>query len=82
MILHHTASHLVIPMISPPRFSSNLAPSMEGEASPAPVTMHPLQPIIEEVTTPVPFLVKLTLPEKSDAPSSHVINIPSIPPSE
>jgi hypothetical protein len=48
----------------------------------APVTMHPLQPIIEEVTTPVQSLVKPTLPEESDAPSSHVINIPSLPPSE
>jgi hypothetical protein len=68
--------------VSPLRFSFDLTPSMEGEASPAPVTMHPLQPIIEEVTTPVPSMVKPTLLEKSDAPSSHIINIPSPPPSE
>jgi len=82
MIPHHTTSPLVIPIVSPPRFSSDLTPSTKGEASPAPVTMHPLQPIIEEVTTLVPFMVKPTLPENSDAPSSHVINIPSLPPSE
>jgi hypothetical protein len=72
----------MIPMVSPLRFSFDLNPSTEGEASPAPITMHPLQPIIEEVTMLVPFMVKPTLPEKSDAPSSHVINIPSISPSE
>jgi hypothetical protein len=44
--------------------------------------MHPLQPIIEEVTTPVQYLVKPTLPEESDAPFSHVINIPNPPPSK
>jgi hypothetical protein len=82
MVPPHTTSPLMIPVVSPPRFSFELTPSMEGEASPTPVTMHPLQPIIEEVTTPVPFMVKLTLPEKSDAPSSHVINILSLPPSK
>jgi hypothetical protein len=82
MVPPHTTSPLMIPVVSPPRFSSDLTPSMEGEVSPAPITMHPLQPIIEEVTTPVPFMVKQTLPEKSDAPSSHITNIPSLPPSE
>jgi hypothetical protein len=82
MIPHHTTSPVVIPMVSPLRFSFNLTPSMESEASPALVTMHPFQSIIEEVTTPMPFMVKPTLPKKSDAPSSHVINIPSLPPSE
>jgi hypothetical protein len=82
MVPPQTTSPLMIPAVSLPRFSSDLTPSTEGEASPAPVTMHPLQPIIEEVTMPVTFMVKSTLLEKSDSPSSHIINIPSLPPSE
>jgi hypothetical protein len=38
--------------------------------------------MIEEVATPVQSLVNPTLPEESDAPFSHVINIPNPSPSE
>jgi hypothetical protein len=62
--------------------SPELTPFVKGEASLAPVTMHPLQPIIEEVATLVKSLVNPTLPEENDAPFSHVINISHLPPSE
>jgi hypothetical protein len=44
--------------------------------------MHPLQPIIEEVVTPVQSLVNPTLPEESDASFNHIVNIPNPAPSE
>jgi hypothetical protein len=82
MISIHTSPPLMVSVVLPLRFSSDLTPFAEGEASLAPVTMHPLRPIIEEVTTPVQSLVELTLSEKNDAPSSHVINISSLLPSK
>jgi hypothetical protein len=44
--------------------------------------MNPLQPIIEEVVTPVQSLVNPTLPKESDVSFIHVINIPDHSPSE
>jgi hypothetical protein len=44
--------------------------------------MHPLQPIIEEVATPVKSLFNPTLLDESDAPFGHVINITNPSPFE
>jgi hypothetical protein len=69
---------VVPPLQSPP----DLASFFESEASLTLVTMHPLQPIIKEVTTPVQSLVNPTFLEEIDAPLSHVINIPNPSPYE
>jgi hypothetical protein len=78
----HTTSLLIISVIQPTQSSPDLTPFVKGEASLAPITMHPIQPIIEEVVTPVKSLVNPTLPKESDAPFSHFINIPNPPPSK
>jgi hypothetical protein len=78
----HTTSPLIISVVPPTQYSPNLTPFVKGEASLAPITMHPLQPIIEEVATPMQSLVIPTLPEENDAPFIHVINISNPPPSE
>jgi hypothetical protein len=44
--------------------------------------MHPLQPTVREASTPVKSLFNPTLFEESDAPLSHVLNIPNRTPSE
>jgi hypothetical protein len=82
MVSPHTTSPLILSMVPSTQFSPDLASFVEGEASLAPVTMHHLQPIIEEMTTPVQYLVNPTLPEENDAPFSHVINISNPPPSK
>jgi len=82
MVSPHTTSSLIISVVPPTQSSPDLTPFVKGEVSLSPITMHPLQPIIEEVATLVQSLVNPTLPEESDAPFSHVINIPNPPPSE
>jgi hypothetical protein len=57
-------------------------PILEGDVSLIPVTLHPLQPRIEEVVVPVQSLVNPTLPVESDASFDHVIIIPDPAPSE
>jgi hypothetical protein len=64
------------------QFSPKLTPFVKGEASLAPTTTHPLQPIIKEETTLVKSMVNPTLPEENDTPFSHFINILHPPPSE
>jgi hypothetical protein len=82
LVSPHTTSPLITSVVPPPQSPPDLASFFESEASPTPVTMHPLQPIIEEVATPVQSLVNPTLLEESDVPLSHVINIPNPTPSE
>jgi hypothetical protein len=45
------------------------------------LSMHPLQPRIEEVVVPVQSLVNPTLIVEGDASFNHVINIPDPAPS-
>jgi hypothetical protein len=78
----HTISPLIVSVVPLTQYSPDLTPFVKCESSLAPVTMHPLQPIIEEVATPVQSLANPTLPEENDAPFSHVINIPNPPPSK
>jgi hypothetical protein len=78
----HTTSPLIFLVVPLTQYSPDLTPFVKGEASLAPITIHPLQPIIEEVATPVQSLASPTLPEENDAPFSHVINISNPPPSE
>jgi hypothetical protein len=78
----HTTSPLIVSVDPPTQSSPDLTPLVKGEASLAPVTMHPLQNILEEVATPVQSLVNPTLPDESDAPLGHVINIPNPSPFE
>jgi hypothetical protein len=82
MVSLHTTSPLIVSVFPPTQYSPDITPFVKGEASLAPITMHPLQPIIEEVATPVQYMVNPTLLEENDAPTSHVINIPNPPPSE
>jgi hypothetical protein len=58
----HTTSPLIVLVVPLTQYSPNLTPFVKSEASLAPITMHPLQPIIEEVATPVQSLVNPTLP--------------------
>jgi hypothetical protein len=78
--------HLVPPLIDMTVMSlqSSLdhTPIFEGDVSPIPVIMHPLQPRIEEVVIPVQSLVNPTLLVEGDASFNHVINIPDPAPSE
>jgi hypothetical protein len=82
MVSLHTTSPLIISVVPPMQSSPDLTPFVKGEASFAPVTMHPLQPIIEEVVAPVQSLVNPNLPKENDAPFTHVINISNPPPFE
>jgi hypothetical protein len=82
MLPPHTTSPLMVLVAPLPRFSHELTPFFEGEVSLCPAIMNPLQHIIEEVATPVKFMVNPTLSEESNAPFSHVINIPNPPSSE
>jgi hypothetical protein len=82
MVSTHTTSPLIISVVPLTQSSPDLTAFVKGEESLAPVTMHSLQPIIEEVATPVQSLVNPTLPKESDAPFSHVINIPNPSPSK
>jgi len=82
LVSSHTASPLITSVIPPPRSPPEIASLFEGEESLSPITMHHLQPIIEEVATPMQSLVNPTLLEESNAPLSHVIKIPNPTPSE
>jgi hypothetical protein len=82
MVSPHTTSPLIVSMFPSTQSSPDPTPFVEGEVSLAPITMHPLEPIIEEVATPVQYMVNPNLPEENDAPFSHVINISNPPPSE
>jgi hypothetical protein len=82
MVSPHTTSPLIVSVVPSMQSSPDLTPFVKGEAYFASITMHLLQPIIEEVATPVQYLVNPTLPEDNDAPFSHVINIPNPPPFE
>jgi hypothetical protein len=82
MVSPHTTSPFIILVVPPTQSSPNLTPFVKGEEPLSPVTMHPLQPIIKEVAAPMQSLVNHSLPEESDAPFSHVINIPNPPPSQ
>jgi hypothetical protein len=77
-----TTSPLIASVVAPPQSLPDLTSFFESESSPTPITMHPLQPIIEEVATTLQYLVNPTLLEESDAPLSHVINISNPPPSK
>jgi hypothetical protein len=57
----HTTSPLFVSMVPSTQFSPDLTPFVKGEASLTPITMHPLQPIMEQVATPVQSLVNPTL---------------------
>jgi hypothetical protein len=82
MVSHHTTSPLIISVVPPRKSSPDLTPFVKGEASLAPITMHPLQPIIKEVVTPVKYMANPTLPEENDEPFIHVIKISNPPPSK
>jgi hypothetical protein len=77
LVSPHTTSTFITSVVPPPQSPPDLASFFESEVSLAPIIMHPLQHIIEEVATPVQSLVNPTLLEESDVPLSHVINIPN-----
>jgi hypothetical protein len=77
--------HLVPPIdmtVMPLQSSLDHTPIFEGDVSPIPVILHPLQPRIEEVVVPVQSLVNPTLFAEGDASFNHVINIPDLAPFE
>jgi hypothetical protein len=79
------SSHLVPQIdrtVKPLQSSLDLTPIVEGDVSHIPVTMHPLQPRIEEVVVLVQYLVNPTLLVESGASFNHVINIHGPSPSE
>jgi hypothetical protein len=82
LVSPHTTPHLIALVIPPTRSPPDLAFFFEGETTLAPITMHPLQPIIEEVATPVQSLVNPTLIEESDVAFNNIINIPNPTPFE
>jgi hypothetical protein len=82
LVSPHTTSTFVTSVVPPPQSPPDLASFFESEASLSPITMDPLQPIIEEVATPVQYIVNPTLLEEGDVPLSHVINIPNPTPSQ
>jgi hypothetical protein len=71
--------HLVPPLIemevTPLQYSPDLTPVFEGDVSPIPVVMHPLQIIIEEVVVPVQYLVDPTHLMGTNSSFNHVIII-------
>ena len=78
--------HLVSPLIDTKvillQSSPDLTPIVEGDVSPIPVTVHPLQLRIEEVVIPVQFMGYPTLLLEGDASINHVVNIHDPEPSK
>jgi hypothetical protein len=64
------------------QYSLNHTPVFEGDVSPIPFILNPLQPRIEEVVIPVQSLVNPTLFAKGDVSFNYVINIPDLAPFE
>jgi hypothetical protein len=63
------------------QYSLDHTPILEGDVSLILVTLHRLQPRIEEVVVLVKSMVNPTLPMVSDASFDNIINIPDPTPS-
>jgi len=57
-------------------------PIVKGYVSPSPIDMHPIQLGVEEVVTPVKYMVNPTLLLECDASFNHFVIISGIVPSE
>jgi hypothetical protein len=78
----HLFPPLIDTVVTSLQSSPELTPVVEGDMSPIPITVHPLQPRVEEVVVPVPSLVTFDFLMEGDTTFNHVINIPDPAPSK
>jgi hypothetical protein len=78
----HLVSLLIDMTTMLPQSSPEHTPVVEGDVSPIPIIMHPLQPRVEEVVIPVKPLVNPNLFLEGDVFFNHVVNIPDTAPYE